>query len=59
MTTFGIILIVLLLISVIPNFYMLYKSKKEGIENPRAKLMVGIDALLVVLIVAAVFFLNR
>ncbi|UXR69323.1 MULTISPECIES: hypothetical protein [unclassified Staphylococcus] len=58
MSTLAIILIILLIISFIPNAYVLYKSNKAGNVNPRVKLMVGIDAMLVILIVAALFFLT-
>ncbi|MDO5375395.1 MAG: hypothetical protein Q4F01_04330 [Staphylococcus rostri] len=58
MTTLGVILMILLIISFLPNAYMLYKSKKEGIDNPRIKLMVGIDAILIVFLIAALYFLT-
>ncbi|MCS4486053.1 hypothetical protein [Staphylococcus americanisciuri] len=58
MSKLGIILIVLLIVSFLPNIYMLYKTKKDGTDSPRVKLMVGIDALLVVLLLAAVLLLS-
>ncbi|QHW37716.1 hypothetical protein GZH82_10380 [Staphylococcus ursi] len=56
--TIGMIVIVILLISFLPNAYMLYKTSKEGTENTRYKLMVGVDAMLLVLIIAAILLLT-
>ncbi|EGQ0317719.1 hypothetical protein NM909_000470 [Staphylococcus pseudintermedius] len=56
--TIGIIVIVILLISFLPNAYMLYKTSKESTENTRYKLMVGVDAMLLVLIIAAILLLT-
>ncbi|WP_086428126.1 hypothetical protein [Staphylococcus cornubiensis] len=54
----GIIVIAILLISFIPNAFMLYKTTKEGTVNTRYKLMVGVDAMLLVLIIAAILILT-
>lgn len=56
--TIGIIVIVILLISFLPNAYMLYKTSKEGTENTRYKLMVGVDAMLLVLIILCHLTIN-
>ncbi|QLK86678.1 hypothetical protein [Staphylococcus sp. 17KM0847] len=56
--TLAIILIVILLISFIPNAYLLYKTNKDGTPNTRVKLMVGIDAILVVFLVTALILLT-
>ncbi|MBH9581087.1 hypothetical protein DOS70_01515 [Staphylococcus felis] len=56
-TTIGIMIIVILLISFIPNVYMAYKTNKTGEPNTRYKLMVGVDAILLVLIIFALYFL--
>lgn len=52
--TIGILMIALLLLSFIPNVYMLYKANKEGTPSTRFKLMVGVDAILLVLVIAAI-----
>ncbi|MCE4966278.1 hypothetical protein [Staphylococcus chromogenes] len=52
--TLGIIMIILLLLSFIPNVFMLYKANKEGTSSTRFKLMVGVDAILLVLVIAAI-----
>lgn len=52
--TLGIIMIILLLLSFIPNVFMLYKANKEGTPTTRFKLMVGVDAILLVLVIAAI-----
>ncbi|MBI5975835.1 hypothetical protein [Staphylococcus canis] len=57
-TTLGIIIIIILLISFIPNVYMAYKTNKTGAPNTRYKLMVGVDAILLVLIILALYFLH-
>lgn len=56
--TLGIIIIALLILSFIPNAYMLYKANKEGTPSTRFKLMVGVDAILLVLVVAAIILLT-
>ncbi|MGV3244654.1 hypothetical protein [Staphylococcus sp. 11261D007BR] len=55
--TLGIIIIVILLISFIPNAIMAYKATKEGVPNTRYKLMVGVDGILLVLIIVALYFM--
>lgn len=52
--TLGIIMIILLLLSFIPNVFMLYRANKEGTSSTRFKLMVGVDAILLVLVIAAI-----
>ncbi|WP_241956310.1 hypothetical protein [Staphylococcus chromogenes] len=52
--TLGIIMIILLLLSFIPNVFMLYKANKKGTPATRFKLMVGVDAILLVLVIAAI-----
>lgn len=58
MSTLGMIAIVLLLVGSIPNIYMYNKELKEGNANPRMKLLIGIDAILIILILAAIFLLR-
>ncbi|UXS68368.1 hypothetical protein MUA19_02750 [Staphylococcus chromogenes] len=52
--TLGIIMIILLLLSFIPNVFMLYRANKERTPATRFKLMVGVDAILLVLVIAAI-----
>ncbi|ARJ50475.1 hypothetical protein [Staphylococcus lutrae] len=54
----GALIIIVLLISLIPNAYMLYKTSKTDIPNTRYKLMVGVDAMLLVLVIAAILILK-
>ncbi|UXR78042.1 MULTISPECIES: hypothetical protein [unclassified Staphylococcus] len=58
MSTLSTIVIVLLVASTIPNIYMYNKEVKKGNANPRMKLLIGIDAILVILILAAIFLLR-
>lgn len=52
----GIIIIILLVVSLIPNFKAVKNSKANGEKNPRFAIMVGIDALLLVLVVVTLLF---
>ncbi|HLR19210.1 MAG TPA: hypothetical protein VK115_04760 [Staphylococcus sp.] len=52
----GIIVIVLLIVSLIPNLKAVKASKKDGEKNPRFAIMVGIDAILLVLVVTTLIF---
>ncbi|MCO4344992.1 hypothetical protein MTR10_02860 [Staphylococcus agnetis] len=56
--TIGILIIVILLLSFIPNIYMLYKSKQQHTPSTRYALMVGVDAILLVLVITALFLLT-
>ncbi|EPD48024.1 hypothetical protein HMPREF1208_02065 [Staphylococcus sp. HGB0015] len=56
--TIGFIIIGILLLSFVPNVYMLYKTSKEGNQNIRYQLMVGVDAILLVLIITATILLT-
>lgn len=46
------IIIILLIANLIPNFIMMRKQKQTGESNPRFMIMVGIDAILLILIVS-------
>lgn len=52
----GIIVLILLIVSLIPNLKAVRKSKETGEKNPRFALMVGIDAILLVLVVVTLIF---
>ncbi len=56
--TIGLIIIGILLLSFVPNVYMLYKTSKEGNPNTRYQLMVGVDAILLLLIITAIILLT-
>ena len=47
----GIIVIILLSVSLIPNLKAVKKSKAAGEKNPRFAIMVGIDSILLVLVI--------
>ena len=46
----GVIILVLLIISLIPNYNALKLAKSQGQKTTRFAIMVGIDAILIVLI---------
>jgi len=52
----GVIILILLIVSLIPNLKAVRKSKETGEKNPRFALMVGIDAILLVLVVVTLIF---
>ncbi|WP_436854664.1 hypothetical protein [Staphylococcus caeli] len=52
----GVIVLILLIVSLIPNLKAVRKSKETGEKNPRFALMVGIDAILLVLVVVTLIF---
>ncbi|MBF7024752.1 hypothetical protein [Staphylococcus kloosii] len=57
MTIFlGIVIIILLLVSLIPNMRAAKKSKLAGQKNTRFNIMIGVDALLLVLVIATLIF---
>ena len=52
----GIIILILLIVSLIPNLKAVKKSKANGEKNPRFAIMVGIDAILLVLVIVTLIF---
>jgi len=52
----GIVVVFLLIVSLIPNLKAVKKSKATGEKNPRFAIMVGIDAILLVLVVVTLIF---
>ena len=50
------IVVVLLIVSLIPNLKAVKQSKATGEKNPRFAIMVGIDAILLVLVVVTLIF---
>lgn len=52
----GLIILVLLLLSMIPNYKVMKEAQANGENNRRAKLMFGVDAILLVLIVVTLIF---
>lgn len=52
----GIVVIMLLLVSLIPNLKAYKKTKETGEKNPRFAIMIGIDAILLVLVVVTLIF---
>ncbi|UWF57324.1 hypothetical protein NZD48_02905 [Staphylococcus hyicus] len=56
--TIGILIIIILLLSFVPNIYMLYKAKQHQAPSTRYVLMVGVDAILLVLVIAALVLLT-
>lgn len=47
----GVIVLILLIISVVPNYRAMKSAKEQGINATRATIMVGIDIILIVLII--------
>jgi hypothetical protein len=57
MTIFlGIVIIILLLVSLVPNMRAAKKSKLAGQKSTRFNIMIGVDALLLVLVIATLIF---
>ena len=52
----GVIVIILLIVSLIPNLKAVKSSKETGEKNTRFAIMVGIDSILLVLVVATLIF---
>ncbi|UQW82120.1 hypothetical protein [Staphylococcus edaphicus] len=52
----GIVVIILLVVSLIPNLKAVQKSKASGEKNPRFAIMVGINAILLVLVLVTLIF---
>ncbi|MEC5300784.1 MULTISPECIES: hypothetical protein [Staphylococcus] len=52
----GIIVIILLIVSLIPNLKAYKKTKETGEKNPRFAIMIGIDAILLVLVCVTLIF---
>ncbi|NWK83226.1 hypothetical protein HYE69_00180 [Staphylococcus sp. GSSP0090] len=52
----GIVVMILLIVSLIPNLKAVKKSKETGEKNPRFAIMVGIDAILLVLVIVTLLF---
>lgn len=50
----GIILIILLILSLIPNYRAMKINQAEGNNTAKFKFMVGVDAVLIVLLVVTV-----
>ncbi|MBF7016398.1 hypothetical protein [Staphylococcus durrellii] len=57
MTIFlGVVIIILLLVSLIPNIRAAKKNKLAGQKSTRFNIMIGIDAILLVLVIATLLF---
>lgn len=57
MTVFlGIVIIILLIVSLIPNIRAAKKSKLAGQKTTRFNIMIGVDTLLLVLVIATLVF---
>ncbi|WP_251517814.1 MULTISPECIES: hypothetical protein [Staphylococcus] len=52
----GLILIVLLILSIIPNFKKYQQAKANGEKTTRFAIMFGIDTILLILILIALFY---
>ncbi|PTE99490.1 hypothetical protein [Staphylococcus equorum] len=52
----GVIVIILLIVSLIPNLKAVKASKETAEKNTRFAIMVGIDSILLVLVVATLIF---
>ena len=52
----GIVIIILLIVSLIPNLKAVKNSKQTGEKNPRFAIMIGIDAILLVIVTLAFQF---
>ena len=52
----GIVIIILLIVSLIPNLKAVKNSKQTGEKNPRFAIMIGIDTILLVLVVVTLAF---
>lgn len=52
----GIIIMILLIVSLIPNLKAVKSTKAKGEKNPRFAIMVGIDSILLVLVIVTLIF---
>lgn len=52
----GIVIIILLIVSLIPNLKAVKNSKQTGEKNLRFAIMIGIDAILLVLVIVTLAF---
>lgn len=52
----GIVIIILLIVSLIPNLKAVKNGKQTGEKNPRFAIMIGIDAILLVLVIVTLAF---
>lgn len=52
----GIVIIILLIVSLIPNLKAVKNNKQTGEKNPRFAIMIGIDAILLVLVIVTLAF---
>lgn len=50
-TIIGIVILVLLIISLVPNYQAMKLAKSQGQKATRFTIMVGVDAILIVLII--------
>ncbi|UXV35589.1 hypothetical protein MUA90_03460 [Staphylococcus sp. IVB6181] len=57
--TLVIIVIVLLIINFIPNYIMYRRLKAQGEQANRRALMIGVDAILLVIIVVGLVFMMK
>ncbi|MCD8915716.1 MULTISPECIES: hypothetical protein [Staphylococcus] len=57
--TLVIIVIVLLIINLIPNYIMYRRLKAQGEQANRRALMIGVDAILLVIIVVGLVFMMK
>ncbi|MFQ3783579.1 hypothetical protein AABD34_04745 [Staphylococcus saprophyticus] len=52
----GVVVMILLIVSLIPNLKAVKKSKETGEKNPHFAIMVGIDAILLILVIVTLLF---
>lgn len=57
--TLIIIIIVLLIINLIPNYLMYKRLKAQGEQANRRALMIGVDAILLVLVIVGLVYMLK
>lgn len=57
--TLIVIIIILLIINLIPNYVMYRRLKAQGEQSTRRALMIGVDAILLVLVIVGLMYMLK